>query len=45
MPAGVQGAAQAPARRKRCGFFKREGRPSERAILTAGMIDRPIRPL
>jgi polyribonucleotide nucleotidyltransferase len=27
------------------GFFKREGRPSERAILTARMIDRPIRPL
>src|SRR5437667_5833569 len=26
------------------GFFKREGRPSERAILTARMIDRPIRP-
>src|SRR3954453_5451265 len=25
------------------GFFKREGRPSERAILTARMIDRPIR--
>src|ERR671938_667846 len=27
------------------GFFKREGRPSEKAILTARMIDRPIRPL
>jgi polyribonucleotide nucleotidyltransferase len=27
------------------GFFKREGRPPERAILTARMIDRPIRPL
>src|ERR687897_231617 len=27
------------------GFFKREGRPSERAILTARMTDRPIRPL
>src|SRR5215211_844631 len=27
------------------GFFKREGRASERAILTARMIDRPIRPL
>ena len=27
------------------GFFKREGRPTERAILTARMIDRPIRPL
>src|SRR6186997_3524304 len=26
------------------GFFKREGRPTERAILTARMIDRPIRP-
>ncbi len=27
------------------GFFKREGRPSEREILTSRMIDRPIRPL
>jgi polyribonucleotide nucleotidyltransferase len=27
------------------GFFKREGRPSEREILTARLIDRPIRPL
>src|SRR4051794_20694657 len=27
------------------GFFKREGRPTERAILTARMIHRPIRPL
>jgi polyribonucleotide nucleotidyltransferase len=27
------------------GFFKREGRPTERAVLTARMIDRPIRPL
>src|SRR5438552_12195933 len=27
------------------GFFKREGRTTERAILTARMIDRPIRPL
>src|SRR5207245_7936093 len=27
------------------GFFKPEGRPTERAILTARMIDRPIRPL
>src|SRR5207302_3678535 len=26
------------------GFFKREGRPTERAILTARMIDRPVRP-
>ena len=26
------------------GFFKREGRPTEKAILTARMIDRPIRP-
>src|SRR5687768_18494658 len=25
------------------GFFKREGRPTERAILTARMIDRPDR--
>ncbi len=27
------------------GFFKREGRPSTKEILTARMIDRPIRPL
>jgi len=27
------------------GFIKREGRPSERAILNARIIDRPIRPL
>lgn len=27
------------------GFFKREGRPTENAILTARLIDRPIRPL
>ncbi len=27
------------------GFFKREGRPSEREILTCRMIDRPLRPL
>ena len=27
------------------GFNKREGRPSEKAILTARVIDRPIRPL
>src|ERR671930_405655 len=27
------------------GFFKREGRPTEKAILTARMIDRPIRQL
>ncbi len=27
------------------GFFKREGRPSQKAILTSRMIDRPIRPL
>jgi polyribonucleotide nucleotidyltransferase len=26
-------------------FFKREGRPSEKGILTARMVDRPIRPL
>jgi polyribonucleotide nucleotidyltransferase len=26
------------------GFFKREGRPSENAILTARLIDRPMRP-
>ena len=27
------------------GFFKREGRPTEKAILTSRLIDRPIRPL
>ncbi|NCS66159.1 MAG: polyribonucleotide nucleotidyltransferase [Hydrogenophilales bacterium CG03_land_8_20_14_0_80_62_28] len=27
------------------GFFKREGRPSEKEILTCRLIDRPIRPL
>jgi len=27
------------------GFFKREGRPSEKAILTCRLIDRPMRPL
>jgi polyribonucleotide nucleotidyltransferase len=27
------------------GFFKREGRPTEREILTSRFIDRPIRPL
>ncbi len=27
------------------GFLKREGRPSERAVLTARLTDRPIRPL
>ena len=27
------------------GFYKREGRPSEKEILTSRMIDRPVRPL
>lgn len=27
------------------GFFKREGRPSEQAVLTSRLIDRPLRPL
>lgn len=27
------------------GFIKREGRPSDRAVLTSRLIDRPIRPL
>ena len=27
------------------GFIKREGRPSEKAILTSRLIDRPIRPI
>ena len=29
----------------RGGFFRREGRPSEKEILTCRLIDRPIRPL
>ena len=27
------------------GFFKREGRPSEREIIASRLIDRPLRPL
>src|SRR5512135_1788138 len=27
------------------GFFKREGRPSEKEVLSARLIDRPIRPM
>jgi polyribonucleotide nucleotidyltransferase len=27
------------------GFFKREGRPTEREVLTSRLVDRPIRPL
>src|SRR5512144_1893041 len=27
------------------GFFKREGRPTEKEILTSRLIDRPLRPL
>jgi polyribonucleotide nucleotidyltransferase len=27
------------------GYFKREGRPTEKEILTARMVDRPVRPL
>ena len=27
------------------GYFKREGRPSEREVLTSRLIDRPLRPL
>src|SRR4030095_4587705 len=27
------------------GFIKREGRPSEKEVLTSRLIDRPIRPL
>ncbi len=27
------------------GFFKREGRPTENAVLTSRLIDRPVRPL
>src|SRR5512136_2296320 len=27
------------------GFFKREGRPSEREVLSSRLIDRPIRPM
>ena len=28
-----------------CGYFKREGRPSEKEILTSRLCDRPLRPL
>ena len=27
------------------GFFKREGRPSEKEVLTSRLCDRPLRPL
>src|SRR3990172_3644808 len=27
------------------GFFKREGRPNEKEVLTSRLIDRPLRPL
>src|SRR5512139_1275825 len=27
------------------GFFKREGKPSEKEVLTSRLIDRPLRPL
>src|SRR5215510_13522436 len=27
------------------GFFKREGKPAEKEVLTSSLIDRPIRPL
>src|SRR3990172_2570442 len=27
------------------GFFKREGKPSEKEVLTSRLIDRPMRPL
>jgi polyribonucleotide nucleotidyltransferase len=27
------------------GFFKREGKPAEKEVLTSRLIDRPIRPL
>ena len=33
------------AGRIRGGFFKREGRPSEKETLTCRLIDRPLRPL
>ena len=37
--------SKADVRRGRCSsFFRREGRPSETAILTARLIDRPLRP-
>jgi polyribonucleotide nucleotidyltransferase len=39
--------ASTPIRRGKSpgGFFKREGRPSEREILTSRLTDRPLRPL
>src|SRR2546421_3124717 len=35
----------APAGKFLGGYFKREGRPTEKEILTSRLIDRPIRPL
>src|SRR6187455_2737765 len=35
----------AAAKRFPSGYFKREGRPTEKEILTSRLIDRPIRPL
>src|SRR5258706_14098904 len=36
----IYGAGRIPV-----GFFKREGRPTEKETLTSRLIDRPIRPL
>lgn len=46
LPLTVQFTAKAYARGKiPGGFFKREGKPSDREVLTARLIDRSIRPL
>src|SRR3954447_24863156 len=34
-----------PSGRVPSGFFKREGKPSEKEVLPSRMIDRPVRPL
>ncbi len=39
------GSTPTPPARSPGGFFKREGRPSEKEIITSRQIDRPLRPL
>ena len=39
------GSTPTPPARIPGGFFKREGRPTEKEILTSRLIDRPLRPL
>ncbi len=44
LSAAYQEKAYAPGKIPR-GYFKREGRPSEKEVLTSRLIDRPLRPL